>query len=199
MPRATNRRTPRRRPNLGARPYNPDKCASARFAVGPYDLSTIRLPGGSELEALSLGYVREDALDTGRREGTASATQAMKSLVERSNQLLVKDSSNAYTILQPSIHGPFARSINMTTLRSEFDAELKMGGLPSTLTEAQFKHQLDAKLNMARGQSAFKGLPGDHNYRPTDPATGQQANLYIARTGHARNSLPQTYVPMRIK
>ena len=172
-------------------------------AVGPYNLSTIRLPGGSEEQALSLGFARDEALETGRNEGvahaTASANMVMKNLVERSNQLLVKDSGNAYTILQPSIHGPFARSINLTTLRTEFDAELQMGGLPSTLTEAQFKHQLDGKLNMARGQSASKGLPGDHNFRPTDPVTGRQANLYITRTGLARNSLPTAYVPMRIK
>ena len=49
----------------------------------------------------------------------------------------------------------------MSTLRTEFAVNLAMGGLPDTLTEAAFKHQLDQKLDMSRGQLAFKGLPGD--------------------------------------
>ena len=181
MPRATNRRTPRRRPNPPA--------------VGPYNLSTLRLPGGSELEALSLGFSREEALDLGRTEGYAnanlSATQAIKKLVERSNQLLVQDTSNAYIILMPDQNGPLARSVNMASLRAEFDADLTMGGLPNNLTEAQFKHQLDQKLNMTRGQSAFKGVPGDHNFKA--------GSIYIARLAQARNTLPKTYTPLRIK
>ena len=166
--------------------------------LGPYDLTTIGLPGGDEEGAISLGL----ALERGRSEGFAqsnvSANQTIKSLVERSNQLLVQDSSNAYIVMQPDQHGPFARSINMSTLRTEFAAELTMGGLPDTLSEAAFKHQLDAKLNMTRGQSVFRGLPGDHNYRPTDATTGQQANIFIARTAQAKNLLPKM-IPMRIR
>ena len=79
----------------------------------------------------------------------------------------------------------------MASLRAEFDADLKMGGLPDNLTEAQFKHQLDAKLNMTRGQSAFKGVPGDHNFKA--------GSIYVARSAQARNALPKTYTPLRIK
>ena len=177
MPRATNRRTPRRR---SAHPP----------AVGPYNLSTQRLPGGSELEALSLGF----ALETGRREGyaraTANVTQSVTRLVERSNQLLVQDSSNAYIVLTPDQNGPFARSINMATLRNEFAADLAKGGLPDNLTDDQFRHQLDLKLNMTRGQSAFRGLPVDHNWRV--------GSMHIARTAQAKNALPAMQ-PLRIK
>ena len=87
----------------------------------------------------------------------------------------------------------------MTTLINEFAADLTMGGLPDTLTEAAFKHQLDAKMNMTRGQSVFRGLPVDHNYRPVDPVTGKESNLYIARAAQAKNALPPTFAPLRIR
>jgi hypothetical protein len=162
-------------------------------------LSTIGLPGGSEEQALSIGF----ALEQGRAEGftraTANVTQAMTRLVERSNQLLVQDSTNAYIVLQPDLNGPFARSVNISTLRNEFAGDLIMGGLPDNLTDDQFRHQLDAKMNLVRGQSVFKGIPGDHNYRPVDPVTGKVSSIYIARTAQAKNALPTTFAPLRIK
>ena len=163
----------------------------------------IGLPGGDEEQALSLGFARFEALESGRREGyaraNANATQVVTRLVERSNQLLVADTSNAYIVLQPDQNGPFARSVNMATLRNEFAADLNMGGLPDTLTDDQFRHQLDQKMNMTRGQSVFRGLPADHNYRPVDPATGKAANLYIARAAQSKNALPPTFAPLRIR
>ena len=171
--------------------------------LGPYDLSKIGLPGGSEEQALSLGFARLEALKQGRSEGFARAntkiTHSITRLVERSNQLLVQDSSNAYIVLQPDQNGPFARSVNMATLRNEFAADLNMGGLPDTLTDDQFRHQLDQKMNMTRGQSVFRGIPVDHNYRPVDPVTGKAGGIYIARTAQAKNALPTTFAPLRIK
>ena len=167
--------------------------------LGPYDLNTIGLPGGSEEQALSIGF----ALEQGRAQGYANATtninKSVTRLVERSNQLLVQDSQNAYIVLQPDQNGPFARSINLATLRNEFANDLTMGGLPDTLTDDQFRHQLDAKMNMTRGQSVFRGIPGDHNYRPVDPTTGKASSIYIARTAQAKNALPPTFAPLRIK
>ena len=183
MPRRPKRTPPQRR---GSR------------LLGPYDLTTIGLPGGSEEQALSLAFAEEKGRLEGFAQSNVSANQTIKNLVERSNQLLVQDSSNAYIVMQPDQNGPFARSINMTSLRTEFAAELSLGGLPDTLTEAAFKHQLDQKLNMTRGQSVFRGLPGDHNYRPTDAKTGQQANIFIARTAQAKNLIPKM-APMRIR
>ena len=93
----------------------------------------IGLPGGDEESALALGFARFEALESGRREGyaraNANATQVVTRLVERSNQLLVADTSNAYIVLQPDQNGPFARAINMTTLRNKFAAELSLDGL----------------------------------------------------------------------
>ena len=181
-------------------PRRPKRTAQRRGSrlLGPYDLTTIGLPGGDEEGALSLGF----ALENGRAEGFAqsnvSANQTIKSLVERSNQLLVQDSSNAYIVMQPDQNGPFARAINMATLRNEFATDLSLGGLPDTLTDDQFRHQLDQKLNMTRGQSVFRGLPGDHNYRPTDTTTGKAANIFIARTAQAKNLIPKM-IPMRIR
>ena len=122
----------------------------------------------------------------------------MTRLVERSNQLLVADTSNAYIVLQPDQNGPFARAVGMSALRNEFAADLTMGGLPDNLTDDHFRHQLDAKMNMTRGQSVFRGLPGDHNYRSTDTTTGKAANIFIARTAQAKNLIPKM-IPMRIR
>ena len=103
-------------------PTRPTTSPAPAPHVGPYNLNTMHLPGGSELEALALSFARDEALDLGRNEGyahaNASATQAIKKLVERSNQLLVQDTSNAYIILQPNQNGPLARSVNMASLRT---------------------------------------------------------------------------------
>ena len=50
------------------------KTVRAGPAVGPYDLSTIKLPGGTELQALGVGFDRERAMQggykVGRRDGS---------------------------------------------------------------------------------------------------------------------------------
>ena len=72
-----------------------------------------------------------------------------------------------------------------------------MGGLPSTLSDNQFKHQLDTKkLGMARKQSVFEGLPTQHHWRPTNRV--DQANIWIARASQAKNALP-VMAPLKIK
>ncbi len=87
----------------------------------------------------------------------------------------------------------------MSTLRAEFDIELALGGLPNTLTNDAFKHQLDQKLSIARGQSVFEGLPTDHHYRPANRAGDQQANIWIPSSAQAKNALPATYAPLKIR
>ena len=56
------------------------KTVRAGPVVGPYDLSTVRLPGGTELEALGLGVIHQkahEALRSGYRRGyTVAATKA---------------------------------------------------------------------------------------------------------------------------
>ena len=163
----------------------------------------IGLPGGDEESALALGFARFEAVESGRREGyaraNANATQVVTRLVERSNQLLVQDTSNAYILLQPDQNGPFVRSVNLATLRNEFAADLAMGGLPDTLTDDQFRHQLDQKLNIdPRAKRLPRATRGDHNYRPTDTTTGKAANIFIARTAQAKNLIPKM-IPMRIR
>ena len=171
MPRRTPKRTP---PKRGSR------------LLGPYDLSTIGLPGGTEEQALSLGFAR------------ASGRQTMRDLVIRSNQLLVQDTANAYIVLQPDVNGPLVRAVDLTTLRNDYDNELKLGGLPSTLSDSQFKHQLDTKkLGMARKQSVFEGVPTQHHWRPTNRVAGN-ANIWIARSSQAKNALP-AMAPLKIK
>ena len=179
-------------------PRRPKRTAVQRRGsrlLGPYNLSAIGLPGGSEEQALSLGLARVEALEQGRNEGFARAnaniTQSVTRSVERSNQLLVQDSSNAYIVLQPDQNGPFARSVNMATLRNEFAADLTSGGLPDNLTDDQFRHQLDQKMNLTRGQSVFRGVVADHNWRV--------GSMYIARTAQAKNALPPTFAPLKIK
>ena len=134
--------------------------------MGPYDLSKTGLPDGDEESALALGFARAEALESGR--------QTMRDLVERSNQLLVQDTANRYIVLQPDVNGRLARAVDLTTLRNDYDYELNLGGLPSSLTDNQFKHQLDTnKLGMARKQSVFEGVPTQHHWRPTDRVAGK--------------------------
>ena len=147
----------------------------------PKDL-VIGLPGGDEISALGQGF----------------ANQGIRRLAERSNQLLVEDTSNAYIVLQPELNGPLARSVDMATLRREFDSDLSIGGLPAALTDDQFRHQHDTnKLGIARRQSVFEGLPTTHHWRPS--RGGKQANIWIARSKQAKNALPHRYAPLQIR
>ena len=116
-------------------------CYAVHLADRAYQLTVHDLPhfntsNSNAKLVLSLGL----ALEQGRAEGftraTANITQSVTRLVERSNQLLVQDSQNAYIVLQPDQNGPFARSVNLATLRNEFSSDLTMGGLPDTLTDA---------------------------------------------------------------
>ena len=88
----------------------------------PKDL-VMGLPGGDEINALGQGFVNQN----NRR------------VAERSNQLLVQDTSTVYIVLDPKLNGPLARAIDPPTLRAEFDHDLNMGGLPSGLSNNQFK------------------------------------------------------------
>ena len=148
----------------------------------PKDL-VVGLPGGDEISALGQGF----------------ATQNLHRLAQRSNQLLVQDTANAYIVLQPELNGPLARSVDMATLRREFDSDLATGGLSSALTDDQFRHQLDTnKLGIARRQSVFEEVPTNHHWRPTNRA-GKQADIWIARSKQAKNALPNRYDPLQIR
>ena len=147
----------------------------------PKDL-VVGLPGGDDISALGQGF----------------AKQNLHRLAERSNQILVQDTANAYIVLQPELNGPLARSMDMATLRRDFAHDLALGGLPDTLTDDQFRHQLDTnKLGIARRQSVFEGLPTTHHWRPS--RGGKQANIWIARSKQAKNALPNRYAPLQIR
>ena len=143
----------------------------------------VGLPGGDDMSALGQGF----------------ATQNLHRLAERSNQLLVQDTANAYIVLDAKQNGPLARSMDMATLRREFASDLALGGLGAGLTDDQFRHQLDTnKLGIARRQSIFEGVPTNHHWRPTDRA-GKQADIWIARSKQAKNALPNRYAPLQIR
>ena len=144
----------------------------------------VGLPGGDDISALGQGF----------------ATQNLHRLAERSNQLLVQDTANAYIVLDAKQNGPLARSMDMATLRREFASDLALGGLGAALTDDQFRHQLDTnKLGIARRQSIFEGVPTNHHWRPTDRATGKQADIWIARSKQSKNALPNRYAPLQIR
>ena len=147
----------------------------------PKDL-VVGLPGGDDISALGQGF----------------STQNLHRLAERSNQLLVQDTANAYLVLDARQNGPLARSIDMATLRREYAGDLAIGGLPDTLSDDQFRHQLDTnKLGIARRQSIFEGVPTTHHWRPS--RGGKQADIWIARSKQAKNALPNRYAPLQIR
>ena len=81
-----------------------------------------------------------------------------------------------------------------------YASDLALGGLPNTITDNAFKHQLDThKLGIARKQSVFEGVPTNHHWRPTDRTTGKQADTWIARSSQAKNALPNRYAPLQIR
>ena len=111
------RRAPRH--PRGVRPHTPAGPGRSDLVVG--------LPGGDDISALGQGF----------------ATQNLHRLAERSNQLLVRDTANAYIVLDSKTNGPLARSIDMATLRREYASDLALGGLSAALTDDQLRHQLD--------------------------------------------------------
>ena len=61
------------------------KTVRAGPVVGPYDLGTMKLPGGTELEALGLGFIHQktaESLRSGFRRGyTVAATKANQNIL----------------------------------------------------------------------------------------------------------------------
>jgi hypothetical protein len=135
--------------------------------VGPYDLSTIQLPFGSEFDALETGFARERA---GREGYTQAALIA--------NQQLLADTRNSYVVVDlDSPHRQLARAMTQQAVFTQYHTDI-MKTLPGTY-ESKLNHDIMREMGMPRGQSVDVGLPGQYVYKPSE-------NVYIAHVASTR-------------
>jgi len=139
-------------------------------AVGPYDLSTIQLPFGSEFDALSSGFARE-------RAGRQGYTQA--ALI--SNEQLLADTENAYLVVDlNSQHGKIGRALTQPAMFEKYHTDI-MDTLPDTY-ESKLSHDIKKKMGIPRDQGVAVGLPGEYVFKPSQ-------NVYITHVKSARKGL----------
>ena len=156
MPRRTK---PRRK----ARPRRPPP-------VGPFDLSTIKLPGGSEMEALATGFERLRSYHQGRVDTEALA-----------NRMVVIHTNSALGVYDPDNYGGLLVPMSVGQFRTDYEGVLeahdrqhgkqgddklheevkqKGGQTPGISNDAWLK-RLDKATGLPRGGSRFNGLPQD--------------------------------------
>ena len=139
-------------------------------AVGPYDLSTIQLPFGSEFDALETGFARERA----GREGYNNATLI-------ANQHLLRDTQNAYVVADIEAHGGIARALTKENLYKEYKLDID-AAIPGTNLD-KLAHDLKKSMKIPRNQSVSAGWAGQHSLNP-------RPGLYITHVKSAKSALP---------
>ena len=118
--------------------------------LGFYDLSTRKLPGGTELEALAAGF----SLMGGYEKGYSSAAT-------ESNLRLLKDTKNAFLVADLNDpHGRLARAITQTDLHAQYKADLARK-MPGT-NAGKLHHDIIRAMGIPRGQKVADGLPFQH-------------------------------------
>ena len=125
------------------------KTVRAGPAVGPYDLSTIKLPGGTELQALGVGFDRERAMQggykVGRRDGSLIGYNRAAVIVNRN----VLADGHAAWIIADSRTG---------LLRAQTASQLFEGEVKTEMVE-QFSDGIDiTPTEFSRGHAWKKAL-----------------------------------------
>ena len=140
--------------------------------MGPYDLSgPYRLPGGTEMDALSTGYDRLRSYHRGRAETEALA-----------NQMVVIHTNSALGVIDPDKYGGLLVPMSVGQFRTDYEGvleaydrqygkqddaklheEIKLGGGQGPgITNDTWSHRLDKARGMPRGASRYDGLPQDN-------------------------------------
>ena len=139
--------------------------------VGPYDLRTIKLPGGSELSALAQGFSRLSARDAGYMEAALVA-----------NERLLENTSNAYLVVDlAEPNGAIGRAMTEPQLFDKYKGDLERQ-LPGT-HKKKLHHDITKAMGIPRGQGVDVGLPYEHTFQPNE-------NLFITHTASARKVVP---------
>ena len=128
--------------------------------VGPYDLSTTRLPGGSELDALGAGFSQKRAklgsYTAGRRDGCILGYQKVATIVNRN----VLADGHAAWILADSRTG---------LLRAQTASQLFEGEVKTEMVE-QFSDGINiTPTEFSRGHAWKKALGHSKNQPLTGP------------------------------
>ena len=136
------------------------KTVRAGSAVGPYDLASIQLPGGTELEALGVGFGRERAMQggykVGRRDGSLIGYNRAATIVNRN----VLADGHAAWILADSRTG---------LLRAQTASQLFEGEVKTEMVE-QFSDDIDiTPTEFSRGHAWKKALGFSRNQPLTGP------------------------------
>ena len=144
---------------------------------GPYDLSTIKLPGGSEMDALGTGFATQRSRMQGYRQGQIE-TEA------RANIATVTYTQSALGVIDPNKHGGLLLPMSAPRFRTDYAEELKAydkehgkvgddrlydeikptNGKGPGITSDTWAKRFYQVMGVGRGQSRYTGLPQDRHF-----------------------------------
>ena len=135
--------------------------------VGPFDLSTRKLPGGTEMEALAAGYAtlmlpaRERA-----REQKAGYDLGYVEAAGVANDRMIRDTSSAYLLADiTKPHGGIFRGITLKDVLTEYRADIEASvGHAIPTTDSTQRKMLDTAMGLSRGQKTSEGLPAEFRF-----------------------------------
>ena len=128
-------------------------------AVGPFDLSTRKLPGGTELEALETGYVRA-------RERKAGYDLGYVEAVGVANDRMIRDTRSAYLLADiTKPHGAIFRGVSLKDVLTEYKADIEASvGHAIPTTDSTQRKMMDKAMGVSRGQKTSEGLPAEFRF-----------------------------------
>ena len=173
MPRQRRRATPRKQAPLG-----------------PYDLSTRLLPGGTEIQALAAGYAAlalsdsQEAAYPARERAREQKVGYNLGYVEAAsfaNGRLIRDTASSYLVSDiTKPHGGILRGVGLGDVLKEYGADISFAlkkSLPKT--DSTQRKMLESAMGLQRGQSVADGLPAQFKFVVKD-------GLIITHTGPAK-------------
>jgi hypothetical protein len=145
--------------------------------AGFYDLSTIKLPGGSEMDALGTGFATQRSRMQGYRQGQIE-TEA------RANIATVTYTQSALGVIDPNKHGGLLLPMSAARFRTDYADELKAydtdngkvgddrlydeikpsSGIGQGITNDTWMKRFGQVMGVGRGQSRYTGLPQDRHF-----------------------------------
>ena len=143
--------------------------------LGPYDLSTRKLPGGTEIAALAAGYASQALMDS-QEAGYPARERAKEHKVgyERgyveaagvANGRMIRDTKSAYLLADTNKpHGGILRGMELKQVFDEYGTDISRSlqkALPKT--DSTKRKMLEGAMGLQRGQSVTDGLPAQYRF-----------------------------------
>jgi hypothetical protein len=143
--------------------------------LGPYDLSTRKLPGGTEIQALAAGYASlalRDSQEAGyparerAKEQKVGYDQGYVEAAGVANNRIIRDTNSAYLLTDVTKpHGGIFRAVELNAVMREYTADIEASvGHSMPTTDSTRRKMLDKAMGLKKGQKTADGLPAEFRF-----------------------------------